>query len=1221
MRPIAAKPPMPVPAMATTPPHRPRLWQRAIACVLMLTIQVSSFAQVTGPLLRGFNNAVGSGYRADGTLVLGGQVVHGGGPGVHQGLHDILNPTLWSTAAVALSNTTDPSFVQGTLQEMQDATAVYPEEGAQALSRLYLTTHNPYSLGCPEADAAEMLANPDGNLARYQASLDQALLLQDGWRATVPGAGGSGQSYLGRTHDSTTEAIFNRGFDSYPDKPVFQAAQDPAGGATAFLALQGAQAMRHLQHLQTQHAQVLGGTVFFSQQTIQMPGPGGSSSGGVGGFGNHNNEQAWADFDAALGSGFAQSEAGWGATSGFTLGYLDPNAQGHTFNIHSDPHFRNLHQQQHDATMFGSEGQGNTNALLGEALRQGAVQHQLGQQAVANLDLSQFKDDQALFFQGFDLFGVGNLTDRAEQELLERLSTGQITPGHPDYERARALAEERFKLGYAQMVEYERPQAFNEFGARWQAQSQNLTGVSDAELFNQGFDLYDRKADPRQEQLLRDLQSGQLKPGMAGYEEARALAEARYRVALEQALTPPKNDPWKQIVAIVVAAVVVYFTAGAASGWAASAIPGATTTVASTSMVGGVAVTTTSTVIATSTVAGAAATAIGSAVGAYAGAVVSAGIQTGSLSQALKAGEGTLKGGVAGILVNMALTGVGLDAGAISGGLGVSKQSGESIYSGLAGALTNTAAYGGDLGKNLLNGAINTGVDIVSQQAASWIGANTDVGSFEKYAAHALLGCGAGMAKSGSGDGCVPAATGAVIGHLSADSVKVALSNGEDPGVLANMFNAVPGKTLNDNVAFISGLIGGGAAALVGDDSQIQGNFALGQGAAENAVKNNYLKFDEAKKLNGLKEQELIGQCQSDCKTEIARLEAVDRQRNEQLAQCQGSSASSCQQVFQEVRLSAAEYVRKDGTWTAPEMLVVQERHETLVLARDTTDGKLQGAAQGYWEALRDAAIGLKDLGQTLYAAANGDQQAQEKVKQGAGAAADYVSEPENWPYLLGAMTPQDRERLAQAYEAGNGTEIGRLMGQQVADIPIGGGPIGSIKKIDGVVGANGGVSTVVGNLEPGNPLSTSIPRTGDRILINQGQLPTCGPTSCGMVLNSVGIEVDIGTVISQSRVTSVGTTMPRLVQVLNDNGLPAQRVLGATVEDIAAATANGDPAIVRMTLDRGGHAVVVDGVTIRNGQQVVAIRDPAGGRQYFTPIEEFRASFSGEAAVTKRSK
>ncbi len=869
------------PFAATPPPRRPMLWQRALACVLMLTLQVSSFAQAVGPmgpLLRGVGGVAGSGYRADGTLVLGGQVVHGGGAGVHQNLHDILNPTLWSTAAVALSNTTEPSFVQGTLQEMEDAIAVSPEDGGQALSRLYLTPHNPYSLGSPEADAAEMLANPEGNLARYQQSLEQALLLQDGWRATVPSAEGSGQVYLGKTHESSSAGIFNRGFDNYPDKPVFQAAQDPAGGATAFLALQGAQARRHLQHLQSHNAALLGGTVFFSQQTLRAP------SGA-----QANNPQAWAEFDAALGSAYARTDQGWGATTGFTLGYLDPSANAHTFDIQRDPHFRNLHSQQREAMVFGSEGQGNTNALLGAALRQGAVQHQLGQQAAAQLDLSQFKDDQALFFQGFNLFGVGNLTDRAEQELLERLSTGQIAPGHPDYERARALAEERFRLGYAQLVEYERPQVFNEFGARWQAQSQNLTGVSDAELFEQGFNLYDGRADARQEQLLRDLQSGQLKAGMAGYEEARALAEARYRVALEQALTPPKNDPWKQVVAVVVAAVVVYFTAGAASGWAASAIPGATTTVTATSVVGGVTVTTTSTVIATSTVAGAAATAIGSAVAAYAGAVVSAGIQTGSLSQALKAGENTLKGGVAGILVNMALTSVGLDAGAISAGLDVSQQTGQSIYNGLASALTNTLATGGDLGQNLLTGAINTGVEVVGQQAAGWIGANTDLGSFEKYAAHALLGCGAGMARSGSGDGCAPAAAGAVVGHLSADSVKVALSNDQDPGLLASIFSAVPGKTLNDNVAFISGLIGGGAAALVGDNSQIQGNFALGQGAAENAAKNNYLKFDERKMLEQSERDCYTGGNSAACATVTAL-----RQKDELSDKLLAHAAATC---------------------------------------------------------------------------------------------------------------------------------------------------------------------------------------------------------------------------------------------------------------------------------------------------------------------------------------
>lgn len=119
------------------------------------------------------------------------------------------------------------------------------------------------------------------------------------------------------------------------------------------------------------------------------------------------------------------------------------------------------------------------------------------------------------------------------------------------------------------------------------------------------------------------------------------------------------------------------------------------------------------------------------------------------------------------------------------------------------------------------------------------------------------------------------------------------------------------------------------------------------------------------------------------------------------------------------------------------------------------------------------------------------------------------------------------------------------------------------------------------------------------------------------MVLDAAGLKYDIGKLITQSGVTSQGTTLGRLSNTLNQNGLSAQRVAGVSIE----STANGNPAIVRMNLERGGHAVVVDGVTIRNGQQVVAIRDPALGRQYFTPINEFKAKFSGEAIFTNGAK
>lgn len=62
-----------------------------------------------------------------------------------------------------------------------------------------------------------------------------------------------------------------------------------------------------------------------------------------------------------------------------------------------------------------------------------------------------------------------------------------------------------------------------------------------------------------------------------------------------------------------------------------------------------------------------------------------------------------------------------------------------------------------------------------------------------------------------------------------------------------------------------------------------------------------------------------------------------------------------------------------------------------------------------------------------------------------------------------------------------------------------------------------------------------------------------------------------------------MGTTMPVLAQVLRSNGLSATRTMRATIEELSEATAKGNPAIVRMQLDRGGHAVVVDGVTMRN--------------------------------------
>ena len=158
----------------------------------------------------------------------------------------------------------------------------------------------------------------------------------------------------------------------------------------------------------------------------------------------------------------------------------------------------------------------------------------------------------------------------------------------------------------------------------------------------------------------------------------------------------------------------------------------------------------------------------------------------------------------------------------------------------------------------------------------------------------------------------------------------------------------------------------------------------------------------------------------------------------------------------------------------------------------------------------------------------------------------------------------------------------------------------------------------LVRQLEPGNVRSASLPRNGDRLVLNQGQLPTCGPNSCAMDLDTAGKPFDLARLITDSKVTSNGAFLGDMAQAMRNQGLSTARISNRlSLEDLASATSRGHPAVVAMRLDRGGHAVVVDGVTVRQGIQVVAIRDPALGRQYFTPVQEFLDRFSGQAILT----
>ncbi|MBL8389350.1 MAG: EndoU domain-containing protein [Hydrogenophaga sp.] len=778
-----------------TSPRRAGWFKRSVATLVMLSISVGSFAQVTGPILRGSYGQPVTGFAPNGTFIQNGVVV--GNP--HQQLHNLENPSLWTLGAAALTNTTDPSFVQGTLGQMEGVSAPLSEPGGLSMGRLYINTSpaNPYTAAAPFSNPADQ-ANQANN----------ALI----WNQAVTGTGGyqsAGGTWIARTHPDSSGAIFNSGLTGFVDKGVVNAAMDPNGGAVAVWLTQGAAVTRHLAAVQQQNANLLGSRIFFTQQNM------GSLSPTQSGF----NSQADATiFEQMIGS--SPNLWGGGTDPSFQLGYIRDDGSAQFFNL-SDKHFRGSQSQggwsgDSGGLEFGRDDAW-INAMLGKELRSAADKREKGLNAAAGIDMGYFQDSKALFMQGIDLYRHVN---KGDWGLLDGLRTGAIGPGHPDYERARALSEDAFRQAYVYHTEYDTKLKYSKEAAAYQANQLQLTGVSNADLFGKGLNLFDKRGDPEQERLLGMLQRGELSESHPRYQEIRGLAEARFKVAYQKALEPPpKPNPLKQIVAVVIAAIVVYFTAGLASGWAGAALG------ASTTATGAVATTVvTATGVTTVSIAGVAATAIGSAVGAYAGAVVGAGIQTGSMSKALAAGENSLKGGVAGILVNTALAAAGVSGVDISSSLGVSERVGQAIYNTIAGSMSQSIAYGGSFGDALVNSAISNTTSAVSAMGANAI-AGANLGAVGTEIAHGALGCAAGVARSGGSEGCGAGAVGAIVAHAGAQWL--------DPAM---------GRTLSDSeVAFFSGVAGGAAAALVGGSNNVQANFGIGQTTGQNAVENNYL--------------------------------------------------------------------------------------------------------------------------------------------------------------------------------------------------------------------------------------------------------------------------------------------------------------------------------------------------------------------------------------------
>ena len=278
-------------------------------------------------------------------------------------------------------------------------------------------------------------------------------------------------------------------------------------------------------------------------------------------------------------------------------------------------------------------------------------------------------------------------------------------------------------------------------------------------------------------------------------------------------------------------------------------------------------------------------------------------------------------------------------------------------------------------------------------------------------------------------------AAGAAAGTLAAPQVASALT---DAGITGGLAATITALTSTAAGAIAGGATGGGLA---------------GAGAAFNEVTNNYLNHSEALKLSALKDKKTVGKCDAACANEIRDLEALDLMRNQELQNCTGVTSTACGTARQDVRNAAADYVRKNSFNTDLNQTYKNEKNETITLALDTMTGVSSAQVLGALLAVKEGIVALGSAARAGFdALILQDPKAQAQAKTGAGAAWEFVKDPVNWPELLGAMSSANREKLARAYEAGDGLEVGMLMGAQIANLPVGGGGLGTIKKIDRVL-------------------------------------------------------------------------------------------------------------------------------------------------------------------------
>jgi len=224
----------------------------------------------------------------------------------------------------------------------------------------------------------------------------------------------------------------------------------------------------------------------------------------------------------------------------------------------------------------------------------------------------------------------------------------------------------------------------------------------------------------------------------------------------------------------------------------------------------------------------------------------------------------------------------------------------------------------------------------------------------------------------------------------------------------------------------------------------------------------------------------------------------------------------------------------------------------------------------------------------------------------------DQVGKPPTWANLLrdGDVNPAARQaRINMSWAATTATDLRNEVLLEVGTAGLGAlGQIRNIRYVGIARKTDDAAELAAGGANFFDDAGKMV-RRGSRPVYRQccGTV-TCGPTSVGMILDT--LRAGRASTQTAHSVKSFGTYITELADTLRANGLNAVTRTRQSIDDLVNLTRSGSPAIAHLRTN-GGHFVVVDGVTVRAGRAVVAIRDPAGG-QYFQLVDDFLEAFSG---------